>query len=207
MKQNIVVPKDKVDKVLNEFFVKDKLLTPNSAIRHSTLLACKRDFLFLRGAKLDQPPFNLSKVQASEIRNNLPSFAAILVYCSSIDLIARVMKRSLGTNSSKKYFLWSAKRWFGLKNSQSLALWKLRCAMSHQYMIDKNQSAVPFGFSGSMAYDRKSKKWVFNLNGMFGNIRHAIDNAYQNINSKSAKTKQEYANFIYEFGFFYTPAN
>lgn len=201
------IPLDLVPKILEEFFVKDKGLIPKGLIRNSTLLSCKRDFLFLRGTKLDQPPYSMSKDQIDAIHSNLPSFAAILVYCSSIDLLARVMKRKTGSRKSREYFLWSARRWFNLNYNQSNALWKLRCAMSHQYMIDKGQRAVPFGFPGSMMYDRKYKKWVFNLNGMFGNIRHAIDTTFAYINSKTDKTKQEYANFIYEYGFFYTQAN
>lgn len=201
------VPTDKVQSVIDEFFIKDRGLTPNGLIRNSTLLACHRDFLFLRGVKLEHSPYNLNKEQSRAIRDNLPSFAAILVYCSAIDLVARVMKNSTGNGKSKKYFIWSAKRWFGLNSNQSNALWKLRCAMSHQYMIEKNQRTVPFGFNGSMMYDKKMKKWVFNLNGMYGDMRKAKEAAYQYISSKSDKTKQKYANFIYEYGFFYTHSN
>jgi len=155
------VPDQKVNKVLDEFFVKDRGLTPEGAIRNSTLLSCQRDFLFLRGSKLKNPPYNLDKEQSTTLRNALPSFAAILVYCSAIDLLGRVMKKNVGNGASKKYFNWSATRWFELTRSQSSALWKLRCAMSHQYMIEKDQRAIPFGFKGSMKYDRNLKKWIF----------------------------------------------
>ena len=207
MTNKIVVPTNSIGHVINEFFQKDRTLTPNGAIRNSTLLACKRDFLFLRAPKFEFQPYSLSKSQADALRADMPSFAAILVYCSSIDLLARVMKKSTGIHNSKKYFLWSAKKWFGRNNSQSNALWKMRCAMSHQYMIEKNQRAVPFGFSGSMLYDKKQRKWTLNLNGMYGDITHAIQKAHGHIQGLSKSTQQKYANFIYEYGFFYTQAN
>ncbi len=203
----IEIPSEQVQTVIDEFFVKDRGLTPNGLIRNSTLLACHRDFLFLRGVKLEYPPYSLNREQSNAIRDNLPSFAVILVYCSAIDLVARVMHRSTGNGKSKKYFIRSAKRWFGLNSSQCNALWKLRCAMSHQYMIEKDQRTVPFGFNGSMMYDKKLRKWVFNLNGMYGDMRRAKEAAYLHINSKSDRTKKKYANFIYEYGFFYTHAD
>jgi hypothetical protein len=207
MGNKIVVPISSVENIIDEFFQKDKKLTPGGAIRNSTLLACKRDFLFLRAPKLEYEPYNLSKDQANALRADMPSFAAMLVYCSAIDLLARVMKKTTGNNSSKKYFLWSAKKWFGRNNSQSIALWKMRCAMSHQYMIEKNQRAVPFGFSGSMMYDKKQRKWNLNLNGMYGDINHAIQKSHEHIKNLSKSTQQKYAKFIYEYGFFYTQAN
>ena len=198
-----VVPIGKVDKTIEEFFCEDGGITSNSLIRKSTLLACKRDFLFLRGGKFTQHPYNLSKSQNDAMQENLPSFAAILVYCSAIDLLARVMKRETPKNKSEKLFLWSARRWFGLTRTKSKALWQLRCSMSHQYMIAKNQRTVPFGTSGSMVYDKKYRTWVFNLNGMFGDIRKAISKSYEKVLTNSGKTKQKYANFVYEYGFYY----
>ncbi len=202
--RGVKVPAVSVPKILEEFFVKDKGLTRNGLVRNSTILACKRDFLFLRGVKLDLPPYNLNKDQRDAIRSNLPSFAAILVFCSSIDLLARIMKRDMGIYKSRKYFLWSSKKWFNLSYSKRIALWKMRCAMSHQYKIERNQRAVPYGFPGSMTYDRNYKIWIFNLNGMFGDITRAINISKEYINSKSERTRQKYANFIYQNGFFYT---
>ncbi len=201
---NLILPLSSTDKVLSEFFEKDGGFTPNGLIRRSTLLACDKDYRFLRGIKLDQPPYNLDKIQYEAVLNNMPAFACILVYSSMIDLLARVMKRSVATNKSRIFFIWSAHRWFKLSNSQSKALWKLRCAMSHQYRIEKDQRAVPYGFNSSMLFDRKTKRWVFNLNGMYGDIRLAKRIAYEYIKNCKLSTRHKYARFIYEYGFFYT---
>ncbi len=200
----MILPVKNTDSVLREFFIKAGGITPSGAIRRSTLLSCKNDFLFLRGTKLRQPPLNLSKKQEKAMISNLPSFAAILLYCSAIDLLARVMRKKIPKNKSKQFFTWSAKKWFGLSRNKSLALWKMRCAMSHQYKIEQGQRAVPHGFSGSMTYDRKGKKWVFNINGMFGDINKAIPRAYSYIEKQKKLTRHKYAKFIFENGFFYT---
>jgi len=198
---------DKTDNILSEFFVKDRKLTPSGHIRNSTLLACKRDYLFLRGAKLTDPPLNLNKNQEKIVLSKLPSFATILIYCSAIDLLARIMKGDTPNNKSKDYFLWSARRWFERTPAQSLALWKMRCAMSHQYKIERGQKTISNGFSGSIRYNRQAGKWVFNLNGMLGDIRHAIKNSHDYIIRQSLPTRNKYAQFVYEHGFFYTNSN
>lgn len=202
--KNFKLPLSSTDKVLSEFFEKDGGITPNELIRRSTLLACEKDYRFLRGIKLDQPPYNLDKQQYEAVLSNMPSFACILVYSSTIDLLARIMKRSVPNSKSRLFFLWSARRWFKLNTSQSKALWKLRCAMSHQYRIEKDQRAIPYGFNGSMLYDKKTKRWVFNLNGMYGDIRHAKINTYEYIKNCKLSTRHKYARFIFEYGFFYT---
>jgi len=74
----------------------------------------------------------------------------------------------------------------------------------HQYKIQVGQRTVPHGFSGSMQYDRTAKKWVFNLNGMFGDIRNATTTASKNIMKQDLKVRNRYATFIYKHGFFYT---
>ena len=139
------------------------------------------------------------------LQASMPAFAAILVYCSSIDLLARVMKKKIPkNNSSKRFFLWSARKWFNLSESKSQAAWDLRCSMSHQYRVEASQKAVPHGFNGSMTYDRKDKKWVFNLNGMFGDIRTAIPKAYAYIKKQKLSSRHKYAVFIANNGFYYT---
>lgn len=204
MKKIMSVPLEKTDKLLKEFFIKDGGLTSVGSKRRSTLLACKDDYKFLRGNDFYSRELDLKKEQISFLSSRIPSFAAILVYCSSVDLLARIMKRDAPKNKSREYFLWSAKRWFGHSTAQSLALWEMRCAMSHQYKIEVGQRAIQSGFNGSMRYSKKDKKWEFNLNGMLGNIRHATEKSYEYINKKNIKTKNKYSEFIYEHGFFYT---
>lgn len=198
------IPLSQTDTILNEFFVKDGGLTPPGAIRNSTLLACKRDFLFLRGSGIFPEEHKLSSEQQDILLGKMPVFAGILVYCSTVDLLARIMKRSVPKNMSKAYFLWSAKRWFNHSNTRASALWELRCGVSHQYKIEPGLRAVPAGFSGSMRYNRVLGKWEFNLNGMFGDIRRAISDSHRYLNSLTLPTRNKYARFIYEHGFFYT---
>ncbi|MBT4124266.1 MAG: hypothetical protein HN981_04370 [Candidatus Pacebacteria bacterium] len=207
MSNNIVlVPLDQTDNILKEFFIKDGGITPSGNFRKSVYLAAKKDFLFLRGAGFEKDPFNFSKRDAKTLINNLPSFTAILLYCTVIDLLARIMKKPkiIPRNQSRNYFRWSAKRWFELNYSKVDALWNLRNGMVHQYHLGDNR-AVPHGFLGSMRYSKKDKKWEFNLNGMFGDIRKAGKKCYEHIKSKSLPTRRKYASFIYKYGFFYTP--
>jgi hypothetical protein len=197
------VPINKVDNVLKEFFVQDGGITETGPVRKSTILSCRNDFAFLRGIVFYDGGIGLSSDQIKKLNNKIPSFAAILVYCSAIDLLARVMKRKTGERISRKYFLWSSRRWFGHSKAESLALWNLRCGVSHQYKIERGLTAVPFGFSGPIRYNRSTKKWEFNLNGMFGSIKKAISKANDYIMEKKIKTRHNYAVFIYEHGFFY----
>lgn len=201
----VIVPINTTDALLESFFIKDGGFTRSGAVRRSTLLTCKRDFIFLRGSMLSDPGLRLDKKQIESIQASMPTFAAILVYCSSIDLLARVMKKKTPkNNSSKSFFLWSAKKWFNLSDSKCRAVWEMRCSMSHQYRIETNQRAVPHGFNGSMTYDRKDKKWVFNMNGMFGDIRTAIPRAYEHISKQKLSSRHKYAVFIANNGFYYT---
>lgn len=206
MRKEKLVPIDLVDKILEEFFVQDGLITPSGNFRKSVFLAAKKDFLFLRGANFEGYPFNLSRENAETLRKNLPSFTAILLYCTVIDLLARVMKKPeiIPANKSRDYFRWSARKWFKLSSSKVSALWNLRNGMVHQYHLGDSR-AVQYGFPGSMRYSRVDQKWEFNINGMFGDINRAGRNCLNYIKSKSPKTRRKYASFIYKYGFFYTP--
>lgn len=198
------VPLDIVDKILEEFFIKDGQILPSGAVRKSTLLACKNDYIFLRAPKLEHEPYNLSKVQIQVLRENMPTFATLLVYFSAVDLLSRVMRKRLPErNESRRFFLWSATRWFEKTRKEGEALWKLRCAVSHQYHLDYNLRLIQHGTNSSIQYSKIEKVYIINLNGLFGDIRHSIDNAYRAIIRLNPRTKQRYANFIYKYGFFY----
>ena len=202
-----MIKNNDIEWILREFIEKDQQLTTRNKIRHSVLLSAKRDLKFLRGIDFRNTEYNLDKKIIQALESKLPSFAVILVFSSVIDLVCRVSRGKIPNNKNGKYFRWSARRWFHLSKSASMALWNFRNSMSHQYTLSNKATMIPFGTTGVVVYDKKAKRWIFNLNAMYSSVIKVIPELASYIRSLSISTQRKKLEFIYKYGFFYTNSN
>lgn len=202
------------DEIIEEFFVKDGIVISNNKTRRSVFLSLEKDLKFLRGLDLKKPPLSLTKEQQGAFNKRIPSFGFILVFCSSIDVLARVWKRRLPDSKRKTrsgkiettgvFFKAFSRRWYKLTDKQTKELYSLRNSVSHQYVVGKKQGAHPFGFSGIMKRGLNSS-WLFNLNGMYSAFTKGKREMISYVKSLSAGRKEQLAIYIEQNGFYWVP--
>jgi hypothetical protein len=204
------------DEILEEFFVKDGVFSSNGKKRSSIFLALNRDMRILRGIDLTSPPISMTTEQQRAFNDRIPSFGFILVFCSSVDVLARVWKKRVPDKNKKlrngknegngSFFMSCARRWYGMTAAQARELYRLRNSVSHQYIVSKNQGAYAHGFSGVMKRGLNSS-WLFNLNGMYGAFTKVKREFYQYVITLPPGAKRKMAEYIDSNGFFWTPHN
>lgn len=191
---------EKPQEVIEEFF--KRTTTPEFGER-SVLQALINDLNFCVGGARYKP--NMTLEEAEKFYKVMPTFACISIYCTSIDLLARVSRKRVPNRSSGEtngeFFKFSAKTWFNHTEEQAEHLWDLRNAISHHYKLTKKDSVHPYG-APLMGKD-KNEYWHFNLIAMFGNLRKASEKLYEHLMSETDEEKQQTANYINENGMFF----
>jgi hypothetical protein len=200
-----IVGLDFTDSILKEFFEKDGGIVQSGKIRKSYILASQWDLLFLQSIRIpeDHPLRSNSRfLSRADDRHYL---AELLLFTSSIDLIARIMKKSTPKErgeTNKVFFTSSARRWFGFSRTQSLALWEIRNQVVHCYSLTNSTTIYASGGS-AVAYDRQKKLWKVNASGLLSRLIDAKNKCKKYISSRSLIKRHEYAKYIYDHGFFY----
>lgn len=202
------------DEIIDEFFIEDGVYESNNKTRRSVFLALERDMRILRGLDLNKPPISMTDEQLRAFNDRIPSFGFILVFCSSIDVLARVWKgrapdKKRKTRNGKQettgvFFKAYSKRWLGLTTKQIDELYNLRNSVSHQYIVGKNHGAYPHGFAGIIKKGLNGS-WLFNLNGMYGAFTRVKREFTTYVKTLSPGKKRKIAEYIQEHGFYWNP--
>ncbi len=191
--------------VIDEFFLpeKDGHSEANGNSKRSVLLALQEDFKFSillpgkwRSLKLDVDQHKL-------LKEMMPTFAVISLFCTAIDVLARIDKKRVpGRGMNSIFFKDCAIKWFGLSNSDASELWGLRNGISHNYKLQKKQAAVQYGYGGIM---QKSDKgiYIFYLNAMYSRFDQARREMYDSLSKESDSDKSKTAKYLVKHGFFY----
>jgi hypothetical protein len=198
-----------VQQILDEYFIEDGTVV-NQSIKKSVLLSLERDLAFcvaLPGAWQSGNSRNkiqLSETQYGELIKNRPTFAVISLFCTAIDVMARVANKRLppgGQNSI--FFKESAQEWFGLSEACSEELWNLRNGISHGYRLIAGQTAVDIG-SHSPVERGANGRWVFYLNAMYTSLGKAKRALYESLSAENSTEKQVTVDYLNDNGFFFT---
>jgi hypothetical protein len=201
-----IVPLGNTDRVLSEFFQLDGGITPSGKQRKSYLLASQWDLLFLQSISVPEDHNFRSHSQFSRRVDDKHFLAELLLFTSAVDLIARIMHRNTpreSRSSNRKYFVGSARRWFGLTKTQSNILWVIRNQIVHMYSLNE-LSILAVAGGAPMTYIRSSKVWRINASALYTRLISAKNKSENYIKSKSLKTRNKYARYIYEHGFYYS---
>lgn len=195
--------------ILDSFFVQDGQLQPNGSTRRSVLLALENDFSFCILLPIvwkgKRSTIQLSDEQYAALQNKLPSFTVVSLFCTAVDVLARVVKKCArpprGQNGA--YFIECAETWFGLSNQEAKELWQLRNGISHSYRIMQGQATRQFGY-GRVILQRSDGVWEFYLHAMYGAIQKAKRDIHAHLTAEKLSDKQLTASYLERNGFFYT---
>lgn len=198
------------ENMIEEFFQNDGADTGNS-IRRSVLLALERDMAFcvaLPGAWMEGSSRNklqLTDEQYSELLKVRPTFTVISLFCSAIDVMARVSKKQkppVGKNGA--FFKECAQNLFELTSEQAEELWNLRNGISHSYRLMEGQRAVSHGSHSPIQKNDVDGKWEFYLHAMYTSLTRAKRKLYEFLTSESEEEKRKTEVYLEKNGFFYT---
>ncbi len=197
---------------IEEFFQKDGTETGRS-IKKSVLLALERGMAFcvaLPGAWMEGSSRNklqLTDGQYSELLKVRPTFTVISLFCSAIDVMARVsMKQKPPAGQNGVYFKICAKNWFELTSEQAEELWNLRNGISHSYRLMEGQRALSHGSHSPIQKNEVDEKWEFYLHAMYISLTRTKSKLYKFLTSESEEERQK-KRVSRRKWFFYTARN
>lgn len=104
--------------------------------RKSVLIGLLDDIDYNLGIYKRFKHLNLTEAQLGGIESMGSSFAVSLLFCSAVDLVARVARGSNPPSGKNgEWFQWSAVTFFGLSQEHAKELWGFRNSLSHSYSI------------------------------------------------------------------------
>lgn len=124
--------------LIEEFcvYADDETIYSGIRKRRSVLIGLLDDIDYNLGVYKRFKHLNLTEAQLEDIESMGSSFAVSLLFCSAVDLVARVARGSnppRGKNG--EWFQWSAVTFFGLSQEHAEELWRFRNSLSHSYSI------------------------------------------------------------------------
>lgn len=197
------------DWVLSEYFEEDKKIDQKGYLRSSVLLTLIRDLEFCLHYPRRWKSLNLTKEQSKALEDILPNFASLSLFCAGIDLIARVYNKISSKNikghSNKALFTHSAQTFFGFTSDESVFLWELRCAVSHQYTILSKVQLTKHGSSEILI--KNSDIYMVYLAPTLTRLTKATDKLHKYILDLDGSNQDEYKNYLLKYGFIYSPTD
>lgn len=194
--------------IIDQFFIEDGQLTDDqSKIRKSVLLSLVSDIQFTILLPGKWRNMSLSPEQNGILREMLPSFTVISLFCSAVDVLARVVnKRIPPSGQNGDYFRNCAIDWFRMNDDESHQLWQLRNGISHSYRLHTGQVAKQYGYGGIVRQSTTSGLWHFYLHAMYSSLVKAKRDIYEQLTAETDDEKQITADYLNENGFYYTIA-
>lgn len=193
--------------IINSFFIEDGHIEPNDAIQKSILLGLEKDMSFCillpRVWLSTQGGIRLTDVQYSGLQQKLPTFTVVSLFCTAVDVIARVInKQTPPRGQNGQYFRDCAEQWFGLNQQEARELWQLRNGISHNYRLVAGQIARRYGH-GRIIRQRPDGFWEFYLHAMYTSLLEAKRNVCAFLLSENPANQQLTADYLQTNGFFY----
>lgn len=189
--------------IINQFFIEDRQVQPNGRIKRSILLALIEDLQFCIFLPKRWNSLKLTPTQDTERAKIMPTFAILSLFCSGVDLLARVInKRQPPRGQNGDYFKDCSLLWFGLSQVEADQLWLLRNSISHNYSLNPNYIVIQFGHGRLIR--QNGINWEFYLHAMYIDLERAKTNIYNHLLGESEADKQVTAAFLSNHGFFYT---
>jgi len=190
--------------LINEFCKaeSDQLYSANTRRRRSMLLELRKDIDFNLGIYGTFRNLDLTDSQLEQIVKLSPLLTVPLLYCSAIDLIARVKNKVTtvhGMNAA--FFKESAQMFFELNETQSNEIWKLRNLLSHQYSI-RDYTISRSGSQEVYELHENGHKVIF-VRAMRGSIKRASDKLFDYLMQENLGQQEKTISFLETYGFSY----
>lgn len=195
-----------IDELLKEFCKEQsgELYYGGVRKRKSILLQIKDDIDYNLGFPGFFRDLELSREQQARLDKELaPLFVVPLLYCSAVDLIARVNIKRSRPRRSGAAFKESSKIFFGYDNKEAETLWKFRNSLSHQYSIRDYVISKYGGRKVIQFHGDNHDRIVICVRVMRKSLDEAIDNLYDYLLNESDANKAKTGHFIKKYGFQY----
>lgn len=190
--------------VIDQFFIQDNIAESNGRFKRSILLALIQDFQFCVLLHGRWKHLNLSAEQKAERQKIMPSFAIISLFCSGVDLLARVTNKSRPARGHNgNFFKDCAINWFGINSTEADQLWMLRNSISHSYSLNTRQIVIQFGNS-SLIRQNANGYWEFYLHAMYVSLDKAKRDIYEHLSNETVIEKNRTMLYLKGHGFIYT---
>ena len=193
-------PQDTID----QFFIKDGQLTPDGLkIKRSVLLALIEDMKY--SVQLPGKWRNLghTPAQSAHLRTMLPSFTVVSLFCTGIDVLARVTQKQLPpSRQNRAFFTRCSYDWFGLARDEVDHLWNLRNNIIHSYKLAPHSILEQYGYNRIMK-SFPSGQWHYYLHAMYSSLTQTAIDINLHLSGESSTEKQRTEMYLNEFGFFY----
>jgi len=188
---------------LNEFCKKEtETIYGGIRKRRSMLLELQKDIDFNLGIYKTFHVLELTTQQKHILVELSPLLVVPLLYCSAIDLIARVKyKDTSARGMNARYFKDSAINFFELSDKEATEIWKLRNSLSHQYSI--SDYIISRSGSSSVVEWHSDDRVVFFVRAMRGSIIAASNRLYEYLINESDEDKILTKDFLNHYGFSY----
>jgi len=121
-----------VSPIVKEFCIKelDTLFSAGTRKRRSVLLELIRDMEFNLAYPRSFKELSLNEIQNNKLVEITPLYVVPMLFCSSIDLLGRVLKKSTpSARKSKAFFIDSAILFYEMGKTSAEALWQLRSSL------------------------------------------------------------------------------
>ena len=192
------------EELLEEFCKTESDILYSAGVRkrRSMLLELQKDIDFNLGIYGTFKVLDLNDEQSTKLVELTPMLTVPLLFCSSIDLMARVKNKVTtvhGMNAA--FFKESAQIFFQLSEPESLEMWKIRNLLSHQYSI-REYTISRSGSSNVYEVHSNGHKVVF-VRAMRGSIRKAAIRLFDYLLEENAGDRARTKVFIEDYGFSY----
>lgn len=193
---------DSPEDYINQFFIQDSKEV-DGFLRKSVLLQLTRDLQFNLGiGRSGWMLIDMDETGEKIKKQMLPLLTPVLLFCSSIDLLARIkLHRIPGTSESGEVFKSILTNYFTFSPTESEIFWKFRCSLSHQYAIPKNVVLQRAGSQKIIEKVTGRDYWFIYVHAMYTTLKHVTTKIFEEISLLEGQDKIEVAKFIKEHGF------
>jgi len=190
------------EEIIDTFFKKDGQQVKDK-VKRSILLAIQEDLKFCVQLPGKIRKLELDEGQYKEMQQMIPSFTVALLFCTGVDLLGKVLKKSRPPRGqNRKYFTDCARNWMNFSQEEAEQLWKLRNALVHEYTLNKEQILRQYGHKRPI---RKIKDgyWEFYLHAMYSDFMDVSKSIHEHLLGESSTQKTRTVDYLKNNGFFY----
>ncbi len=193
-------PQDTID----QFFIEDGQTLPDGKIKRSVLLALIEDMKYAVQLPGKWRELGHTPEQKEHMQTMLPSFTVASLFCTGIDVLAKVtQKRTAPRGQNRTFFTQCSMDWFHFSQEEADKLWELRNSIVHSYKLPTGSVLEQFG-SGSVAKQFPSGIWHFYLHAMYTTFIKTSKEVCKHLSNEQGTDKQDTENYLTDNGFFYT---
>lgn len=190
--------------IIDQFFIEDGQALQDGKIKRSVLLALIEDMKYAVQLPGKWRDLNHTPEQKQHIKTMLPSFTVASLFCTGIDVLAKVtQKRVAPPRQNRTYFTQCATNWLHFSQQESDKLWELRNNIVHAYKLPTRSALEQYGYGGVLRQS-PSGIWHFYLHAMYTTLTKTVKDVYEHLSNENDNETQATVDYLEGNGFFYT---